>query len=433
MSSYDKAYGSNVVLKGEAPASMGGNMSTYQSKMSGGQGYGFSGKDISRGVMEFSSYKSGGAKSRRTKRRVIRKRRVSRKRSQSKSRQRKIVGGAHISGSVLTPLVCFLNDMEVKITEDKGNGQYLAEFGNEQKNTNRTKTVTQDDFNEDIVLNGRYRVNKDIMCMTQGDAVQVSRLDDDGTNFLVRNTETGETTVVGSTDIRFAGEPRDAKVEVIAGAPVDNRPDIIYDYSTIPKYGGAKSRRSKRSGSRSRRRQRKMIGGVPNQATVLNPVPFIDSSTVSFRIIRQLPNGDYLVTKGVPGAAKIRISQINYAENTFTDDNGIMNIQAKTEFLNDMNHQNFQYTTNDTISRFTIGENVTIRGFTNDSRTSLMVESEDGEMAEVGMDRVAFIDEPEAGKYLRIDLNRQEYLDSNEIPILSEKQEEAPTVFPPSQ
>ena len=432
MSSYDKAYVSDSVLKGEAPASMGGNMSTYQSKMSGGQGYGFSGKDISRGVMEFSSYKSGGAKSRR-------KRSVSRRQKRSKqSRQRKIVGGAHISGRVLAPLVCFRNDMQVKIAHDYGNGQYLAEFANNIKNTNRTCVVARDDFNEDVVVGNFYKVNKDVMCMAQGDAVEVSSLDDVGTNFLVRNSQTGATTVVGRLDIRFEGETRDAKVEVIAGAPVDNNPNIIYDYDTIPKYGGgAKTKRSKRSGSRSRSRSRSperiMPVIVPHMATVLNPIPFIDSDRVSFRIMRQLPNGDYLVTKGPHGAGKIRISQIFYPGNNFTNDNGIINIPEKTAFLNDMNNRNKQYTTSAIINRFTMGQNVSIRGFANGSRTSLMVESEDGEIAEVGIDRVAFAGESDAGKYIRIPIRRDVYLRSNEIPILSEQEEEAPMVFLPSQ
>lgn len=176
-----------------------------------------------------------------------------------------------------------------------------------------------------------------------------------------------------------------------------------------------------------------MIGGVPNQATVLNPVPFIDSSTVSFRIIRQLPDDYYLVTKGVPGAAKIRISQINYAENNFTNDNGIMDIPAKTAFLNDMNHRTFQYTTNERISRFTTGQNVSIRGFANRSKTSLMVESGDGEMAEVNIDKIAFAGEPNTNNYLRIEANRQEYVRSNEIPILSEQEEGAHMGFSSSQ
>jgi hypothetical protein len=273
MSSYDKAYGSNTVLNGEAPTSMGGNMSTYQSKMSGGQGYGFSGKDISRGVMEFSSYKSGGAKSRRTKRSV--KRSLISKSKRSRSRGRSL--------------------------------------------------------------------------------------------------------------------------------------------------------------SRSLGRSRQRTISIPNQATVLTPVPFIDSDRVNFRIIRELPNGYYLVSKGPHTAGKIRISQIFYPGNNFTNDNGIINIPEKTAFLNDMNNRNITYTTTAILNRFTMGQNVSIRGFANGSKASLMVESEDGEIAEVGMDRIAFRGEPEAGKYLRIGVNRDVYLRSSKIPILSEQEEEAPMVFLPSQ
>lgn len=273
MSSYDKAYGSNTVLNGEAPTSMGGNMSTYQSKMSGGQGYGFSGKDISRGVMEFSSYKSGGAKSRRTKRSVK-----------------------------------------------------------------------------------RSLISKSKRSLSRG-----------------------------------------------------------------------------RSLSRSLGRSRQRTISIPNQATVLTPVPFIDSDRVNFIIIRELPNGYYLVSKGPHTAGKIRISQIFYPGNNFTNDNGIINIPEKTAFLNDMNNQHNTYTTTAILNRFTMGQNVAIRGFANGSKASLMVESEDGEIAEVGMDRIAFRGEPEAGKYLRIGVNRDVYLRSSKIPILSEQEEEAPMVFLPSQ
>jgi len=163
---------------------------------------------------------------------------------------------------------------------------------------------------------------------------------------------------------------------------------------------------------------------VPHMATVLNPVPFIDSDRVTFRIMRQLPNGDYLVTKGPHTAGKIRISQIFYPANNFTNDNGIINIPEKTAFLNDMNHRNIQYTTSAIINRFTMGQNVSIRGFANGSKSSLLVESEDGEIAEVGIDRIAFAGEPDNGNYLRIPMNRHEYLRSNEIPILSEQEEE---------
>jgi|688.fasta_scaffold1827321_1 hypothetical protein len=74
-SSLQQAYEPNTILKGEAPSSLAGNSATYQS---GGQGVGFDGKEIRPGVMEFSTYKSGGSRKRRA-----------RKQSQRKQQQRK--------------------------------------------------------------------------------------------------------------------------------------------------------------------------------------------------------------------------------------------------------------------------------------------------------------------------------------------------------
>ena len=68
-----------TILKGEMPSSLGGNSSIYQNKMSGGQGYGFEGKEIRSGVMEFNSYKSGGSRKRRRNTKKNRRARKSRK------------------------------------------------------------------------------------------------------------------------------------------------------------------------------------------------------------------------------------------------------------------------------------------------------------------------------------------------------------------
>ena len=61
-SPYQQAYNSNAVLQPELPTALGGDSSKYQS--TGGQGYGFDGKEIRSGVMEFSSYKTGGSRKR---------------------------------------------------------------------------------------------------------------------------------------------------------------------------------------------------------------------------------------------------------------------------------------------------------------------------------------------------------------------------------
>jgi hypothetical protein len=80
--SYQQAYEPNAVLKPEAPTSMGGESAKYHS--TGGQGFGFEGKEIRAGVMEFSSYKSGGSRKRR---RQQKKRRSEKKRRSGKRRR----------------------------------------------------------------------------------------------------------------------------------------------------------------------------------------------------------------------------------------------------------------------------------------------------------------------------------------------------------
>lgn len=77
---------STIVDPNNAPTSMGGDSAKYQS--TGGNGYGFDGKEIRAGVMEFSSYKSGGS---RNKRRQSRRqnRKSHRRRSITKRRQNK--------------------------------------------------------------------------------------------------------------------------------------------------------------------------------------------------------------------------------------------------------------------------------------------------------------------------------------------------------
>ena len=85
-------------LRSVSPSALGGNAADYQAKIMGGaqrkgaqrkgaqrggQGYGFEGKEIAPGKMEFSSYKGGKSK-RRSNRRQQRKS----KRRQNKSRRR---------------------------------------------------------------------------------------------------------------------------------------------------------------------------------------------------------------------------------------------------------------------------------------------------------------------------------------------------------
>ena len=86
----------STILKADSsPTSLGGDSAKYQS--TGGNGYGFDGKEIRAGVMEFSSYKSGGSrnKTRGGKRRQNRKtktrgtKRSGGKRSGTKRRQNK--------------------------------------------------------------------------------------------------------------------------------------------------------------------------------------------------------------------------------------------------------------------------------------------------------------------------------------------------------
>ncbi len=75
-----------ILNANNSPSSMGGDSAKYQS--TGGNGYGFDGKEIRAGVMEFSSYKSGGS---RNKRRQSRRqnRKSHRRRSITKRRQNK--------------------------------------------------------------------------------------------------------------------------------------------------------------------------------------------------------------------------------------------------------------------------------------------------------------------------------------------------------
>ena len=82
-------------LSSVSPSSLGGNAADYQEKINGGaqregaqeqregQGYGYEGKEIAPGKMEFSSYKGGKKRQSNSK-----KRNHSKKRNQSK-RQRK--------------------------------------------------------------------------------------------------------------------------------------------------------------------------------------------------------------------------------------------------------------------------------------------------------------------------------------------------------
>lgn len=78
---------STILDQARAPTSLDGDSAKYQS--TGGNGYGFDGKEIRAGVMEFSSYKSGGSrnKTRGGKRRQNRKtKRRGTKRRQNKRR-----------------------------------------------------------------------------------------------------------------------------------------------------------------------------------------------------------------------------------------------------------------------------------------------------------------------------------------------------------
>jgi hypothetical protein len=98
-----------TILSSVSPSSLGGNAADYQEKINGGaqregaqregaqrgeaaqrggQGYGYEGKEIAPGKMEFSSYKGG--KKRQSKRQSKSKRRnqSKRQRKQKKSRRR---------------------------------------------------------------------------------------------------------------------------------------------------------------------------------------------------------------------------------------------------------------------------------------------------------------------------------------------------------
>ena len=81
-------HSSNTILNTDnAPTSLGGDSAKYQS--TGGNGYGFDGKEIRSGIMEISSYKSGGSRNKRSlSRRQNRKtKRRGTKRSQNKRRR----------------------------------------------------------------------------------------------------------------------------------------------------------------------------------------------------------------------------------------------------------------------------------------------------------------------------------------------------------
>jgi hypothetical protein len=86
--SFEHAHLPNAILKpDEMPTSLGGDSAKYQS--TGGNGYGFDGKEIRAGVMEFSSYKSGGSrKKRRQSRRQQRNQRSLKKRRVGGSKRR---------------------------------------------------------------------------------------------------------------------------------------------------------------------------------------------------------------------------------------------------------------------------------------------------------------------------------------------------------
>jgi len=83
-SSYQQAYEPNAILKNEQPSVLSGDTAKYESK--GGSGYGFDGKEIRAGVMEFSSYKSGG--SRKHRRKSSKRKRGSQKRRRSERKRR---------------------------------------------------------------------------------------------------------------------------------------------------------------------------------------------------------------------------------------------------------------------------------------------------------------------------------------------------------
>jgi hypothetical protein len=85
-SSYQQAHAANAVLKGEQPSMLAGETSKYQS--TGGDGYGFDGKEIKAGVMEFSSHKTGGSRRRKQRKSYKKRRGVSHKRRRSDRKRR---------------------------------------------------------------------------------------------------------------------------------------------------------------------------------------------------------------------------------------------------------------------------------------------------------------------------------------------------------
>ena len=85
-SSYEQAYAPSAILKNAQPTSMGGDTAKYESK--GGNGYGFDGKEIKAGVMEFSSHKTGGSRRRKQRRSSKKRRGVSHKRRRSERKRR---------------------------------------------------------------------------------------------------------------------------------------------------------------------------------------------------------------------------------------------------------------------------------------------------------------------------------------------------------
>ena len=83
---YQQAYAADAVLKNEQPTAFGGHVAKYES--TGGNGYGFDGKEIKAGVMEFSSYKTGGSKKRKQQRKSSKRRRESQKRRRTHRKRR---------------------------------------------------------------------------------------------------------------------------------------------------------------------------------------------------------------------------------------------------------------------------------------------------------------------------------------------------------
>ena len=76
-----------ILSPNNAPTALGGDSAKYQS--TGGNGYGFDGKEIRAGVMEFSSYKSGGSRKKTRNQQSLKKRRVGGKKRSDKKRSDK--------------------------------------------------------------------------------------------------------------------------------------------------------------------------------------------------------------------------------------------------------------------------------------------------------------------------------------------------------